>query len=63
MELEEAIRTLEKVCQLITPVLENAQDLTTDEEFKNNIATALNLVNICAEDLAEKDCLEELFRG
>lgn len=40
MELEEAIKILEQVQELITPV-----------------------VNICAEDLAEKDCLEELFRG
>ncbi|MFO0055642.1 MAG: hypothetical protein ACK53Q_22275 [Dolichospermum sp.] len=62
MELKEAIGILEQVQELITPVLENAQDLI-DEEFKNNISTIANLVNICAEDLEDKDCLEDLFRG
>lgn len=63
MELQEAIELLEKAQELIKPILENAQDLISEKGFKDNISTALNLLNISAEDLADKDCLEELFRG
>jgi hypothetical protein len=63
MELQEAINLLEQAQELVKIILENAQNLTSDEGFKDNISTALNLLNISAEDLADKDCLEELFRG
>lgn len=63
MELQEAIELLEQAQELVKPILENAQDLISEKGFKDNISTTLNLLNICAEDLADKDCLEELFRG
>lgn len=63
MELQEAINLLEQAQELVKIILENAQNLTSDEGFKDNISTVLNLLNISAEDLADKDCLEELFRG
>jgi hypothetical protein len=63
MELQEAINLLEQAQELVKIILENAQNLTSDEGFKDNISTVLNLLNISAEDLANKDCLEELFRG
>jgi len=61
MELQEAMLLLEQAQTLIEPVLENAQDLISNENFKNSMKTAMTLLNICAQDLADKDCLEDLF--
>ena len=58
MELQEAIELLEQAQELVKPILENAQDLISEKGFKDNISTVLNLLNISAEDLADKDCLE-----
>ncbi|MFM6077814.1 MAG: hypothetical protein ACKPCI_04700 [Dolichospermum sp.] len=63
MELQKALGLLEQAQELVKPILENAQDLIPEKEFKDNISTVLNLLNISAEDLADKDSLEELFRG
>ncbi|MFM6254675.1 MAG: hypothetical protein ACKO86_18880 [Dolichospermum sp.] len=62
MELQEAIVLLEQAQELVKPILENAQDLIPEKEFKDNISTVLNLLSISAEDLVDKDCLEELFK-
>ncbi|MFM6202968.1 MAG: hypothetical protein ACKPE1_28175 [Dolichospermum sp.] len=62
MELQEAIELLEQAQGLVKPILENAQDLIPEKEFKDNISTVLNLLSISAEDLVDKDCLEELFK-
>ncbi|MFM6350107.1 MAG: hypothetical protein ACKPFK_33950 [Dolichospermum sp.] len=62
MELQEAIVLLEQAQELVKPILENAQNLIPEKEFKDNISTVLNLLNISAEDLVDKDCLEELFK-
>ncbi|MFM6009816.1 MAG: hypothetical protein ACKO99_04075 [Dolichospermum sp.] len=62
MELQEALGLLEQAQKLIEPILENAQDLIPEKEFKDNISTVLNLLSISAEDLVDKDCLEELFK-
>ncbi|MFM5941130.1 MAG: hypothetical protein ACKOQR_23210 [Dolichospermum sp.] len=62
MELQEAIELLEQAQGLVKPILENAQNLIPEKEFKDNISTVLNLLSISAEDLVDKDCLEELFK-
>ncbi|MFM6282602.1 MAG: hypothetical protein ACKN9K_29905 [Dolichospermum sp.] len=62
MELQEAIVLLEQAQELVKPILENAQNLIPEKEFRDNISTVLNLLSISAEDLVDKDCLEELFK-
>lgn len=59
MTITEAVKILENAQKMLQPVLENWNDFSGNEEFKSNVEAAINLLNMCAEDLAEKVEIED----
>lgn len=61
MNITEAIKALEEAQKILAPVLEDAINLSSNESLKDSISTAINLCNICAEDLTDSLIIDEFL--
>ena len=62
MPTEQAISRLKIAQEIIAPVLEDAAKLA-NEDFRCRVASLLDELNACSEELAEWQVMEEFLKG